>query len=93
MANVTVTLPTQLAQAIGASREVTIQAEDLNQLIEALAQRYNPTLKERLINKGKELNPIINIYINGRNIRYTGGLDTKLKEGDKISILPAVAGG
>jgi len=36
---------------------------------------------------------IINIYVNDRNIRYTGELETTLKEGDKVSILPAVAGG
>jgi len=92
VAEVTVTLPAPLASALGVSRELKIQAQNLRELIKALGERCGTALTQKLDHEGK-LNPIVNIYINGRNVRFTGGLETPLKEGDKISILPAVAGG
>jgi len=93
VAEVSVTLPASLASALGVSRELKIQARNLRELIKALGERYGAALTQRLLDQKGELNPIINIYINGRNVRFTGGLETPLTEGDKISILPAVAGG
>ena len=93
MAEVTVTLPTPLASALGVSRELKIQAQNLRELIKALGERCGTALTQKLLDHEGKLNPIVNIYINGRNVRFTGGLETPLKEGDKISILPAVAGG
>ncbi|MEM3387402.1 MAG: MoaD family protein [Nitrososphaerales archaeon] len=93
MAEVTVTLPAQLASALGGGREAKIKASNLRELIKALGEVYGEALTRRLIDQEGKLNPIINIYINGRNIRFTGNLETPLKEGDKITILPAVAGG
>jgi len=93
VAEVSVTLPASLASALGVSRELKIQARNLRELIKALGERCGAALTQRLLDQKGELNPIINIYINGRNVRFTGGLETHLTEGDKILILPAVAGG
>lgn len=93
MAEVTVTLPAPLASALGVSRELKVWAPNLRELIKALGERYGTALTQKLLDQEGRLNPIINIYVNGRNVRFTGGLETPLKEGDKISILPAVAGG
>ena len=93
MAEVTVTLPAPLASALGVSRELKIQAPNLREAIRALGERYGTALTQKLLDQEGKLNPIVNIYVNGRNVRFTGGLETSLKEGDKISILPAVAGG
>lgn len=93
MAEVTVTLPAPLASALGVSRELKVRAPNLRELIKALGERYGAALTQKLLDQEGRLNPIINIYVNGRNVRFTGGLETPLKEGDKISILPAVAGG
>jgi len=93
VAEVTVTLPAPLASTLGISRELKVQAQNLRELIRALGERYGAELTQKILDHEGKLNPIVNIYINGRNIRFTGGLETPLKEGDKISILPAVAGG
>jgi MoaD family protein len=93
VAEVTVTLPAPLASALGVSRELKVWAPNLRELIKALGERYGTALTQKLLDQEGRLNPIINIYVNGRNVRFTGGLETPLKEGDKISILPAVAGG
>ena len=93
MAEVTVTLPTPLAASLGVNKEIKIQALNLRELIKSLGERYGAKLTQKLLDQQGRLNPIINIYVNGRNIRYTGELETPLKEGDKVSILPAVAGG
>lgn len=93
MAEVTVTLPSPLASALGVRRELKIQAPSLRELIKALSERYGASLTQKLLDQQGRINLIVNIYVNGRNVRFTGGLDTPLKEGDKVSILPAVAGG
>ncbi len=93
MAEVSVTLPAPLASALGVSRELKMQAQNLREVIRALGERYGAALTQKLLDQEGKLNPIVNIYVNGRNVRFTGGLETPLKEGDKISILPAVAGG
>jgi adenylyltransferase/sulfurtransferase len=90
---VTVTLPASLASALGVSRELKIEAQNLRELIRALGERCGTTLTQRLLSREGGLNPFVNIYVNGRNVRFTGGLETPLKEGDEILIIPAIAGG
>lgn len=90
---VKVTLPAPLASSLGGGREAEVDASNIRELIKALGERYGEALTRRLLDGEGRLNPTINIYVNGRNIRFTGGLETPLKEGDKVSILPAVAGG
>ncbi len=93
MPEVTVTLPAPLASALGGNRETKIQASSIRELIKALGERYGEALTRRVLDQEGRLNPAINIYVNGRNIRNIGGLETPLREGDRITILPAVAGG
>ncbi|AQA23196.1 sulfur carrier protein CysO [Rhodococcus sp. MTM3W5.2] len=49
-------------------------------------------LKDRLINDGK-LHRFVNVYVNDEDVRFSGGLDTEVADGDSVTILPAVAGG
>jgi MoaD family protein len=93
VAEVTVTLPAPLASALGVNRELKIQAQNLRELIRALGEKSGAELTQKLIDQKGELKSTVNIYVNGRNVRFTGGLETPLREGDKITILPAVAGG
>jgi adenylyltransferase/sulfurtransferase len=93
VAEVSVTLPAPLASALGVNRELKIQAQNLRELIRALGEKCGAALTQKLIDQEGELKSIINIYVNGRNVKFTGGLETPLREGDKITILPAVAGG
>jgi molybdopterin synthase sulfur carrier subunit len=61
-------------------------------LIEVLERQY-PGLKDRLLEDGGELRRFINIYINQEDIRFLQGATTTLKQGDEVSIVPAIAGG
>ena len=61
-------------------------------LIEVLERQF-PGLKDRLVEDGGQLRRFINIYINQEDIRFLQGATTTLKQGDEVSIVPAIAGG
>ena len=61
-------------------------------LIEDLEKKY-PGLKERLCDETGAIRRFVNIYINEEDIRFMQGKDTSVKDGDEISIIPAIAGG
>ncbi len=67
------------------------QGRTVREVLESLDRAY-PGLCERLLD-GKELHRFVNIYRNEEDIRYLQSLETEVREGDVISILPAVAGG
>jgi molybdopterin synthase sulfur carrier subunit len=50
-------------------------------------------MRERLCDEAGSLRRFVNVYINGEDVRFLSGLDSTLKEGDEVSIVPAVAGG
>ncbi len=65
--------------------------EALEELIGDLEARH-PGLKDRLIDKGA-LRRFVNVYLNDEDVRFLGGLDTPVADGDTVTVLPAVAGG
>jgi sulfur-carrier protein len=64
----------------------------LRDLLETIEARY-PGFKERVLSDGGELHRFVNVYVNDEDVRYLGALDAQVREGDTVSILPAVAGG
>ena len=89
---VEVRLPTLLrAQADGAS-SVAAEGATVGEVFGALTDRH-PGLKGQLVDDHGELHKFVNVYVNDDDIRYLDQLDTKVGDGDSISILPAVAGG
>ncbi|MBI4258650.1 MAG: MoaD/ThiS family protein [Thaumarchaeota archaeon] len=62
-------------------------------MVMTLSDRYGEDVKEKLLDGEGRLKAVLNVYVNGKNVRFTGGLDTSLNPGDKVTILPAVAGG
>ena len=79
----------------GLSDKVEILVGDAHELLAALIEdlESNHTgIKERLIDNG-ELRRFVNVYVNDEDVRFTGALDTQVKDGDSVTILPAVAGG
>jgi molybdopterin synthase sulfur carrier subunit len=60
--------------------------------IESIEKQY-PGLKERLCDESGELRRFVNLYVNGEDVRFLSGLQTVVKDGDEVSIVPAVAGG
>lgn len=89
---VRVRIPTPLRRLTGGQPEVTVQAATVAQCIDALEAAY-PGLGERLRDENGELRRFVNLYLNGEDVRFLNGLDTPLKEGDELSIVPAMAGG
>ncbi|HEX4994856.1 MAG TPA: ubiquitin-like small modifier protein 1 [Methylomirabilota bacterium] len=89
---VLVRIPTPLRALTKGAAEVQADAGTVTDLIEALERQF-PGLKERLVEDGGELRRFINIYINQEDIRFLQGATTTLKQGDEVSIVPAIAGG
>jgi sulfur-carrier protein len=89
---VTVRVPTPMRRVAGGKRDVSADGENVSAVIEDLERQY-PGFKDRLMDESGDLRRFINIYINGEDIRYAQGIDTPLKAGDELSIIPAVSGG
>ncbi len=90
--SVTVRIPTPLRKLTNELDVVTGDVGTLLVCIDSLEQQY-PGLKERLCDEGGELRRFVNVYVNGEDVRFQAGLETPLKPGDEVSIVPAVAGG
>ena len=87
-----VRVPTPLRPMTGGKSEVEVEGSTVAQLIENLGA-VHPGLKERLYDEKGEVRRFINIYVNEEDIRFLTGKDTPLKDGDEVSIIPAIAGG
>lgn len=88
---ITVRIPTPLRTLTGGKDEVTASGENVRQIIDNLEQSF-PGLKDRLCDE-KGVRRFVNIYANEEDIRFLDGLETKIKDGDSISVVPAIAGG
>ncbi|ORB83352.1 molybdopterin synthase sulfur carrier subunit [Mycobacterium kansasii] len=89
--SVTVSIPTVLRPHTGGQKRVLATGETLGAVINDLEANYSG-ISERLIDNGK-LHRFVNVYVNDEDVRFSGGLDTVLSDGDSVTILPAVAGG
>jgi molybdopterin synthase sulfur carrier subunit len=89
---VTVKIPTPLRNLTGQAAEVSADSASLTALVDELEGAY-PGMRERLVDEGGELRRFVNLFVNGEDVRFLQGLATPLKEGDEVSIVPAVAGG
>ncbi len=88
---VEVRVPTILRTYTGGQKAVSAQGASLGAVIEDLESNH-PGIRERLVD-GDDLRRFINVYVNDQDVRFTGGLDTSVSDGDAVVILPAVAGG
>ena len=88
---VTVRIPTPLRSLTGGLDEVTAQGTTVRAVIEDLEKNY-PGIKDRLCDE-KGVRRFVNIYANDEDIRFLDNLDTELKDGDAVQIVPAIAGG
>ena len=93
MSKVSVRIPSMLANLFGGDKEFKATAENLGELIQHLIDKHGSEVSKRMLDSNGKLKQVINIYVNGKNVRFTGELETKLQDDDVISVLPAVAGG
>ncbi len=86
-----VRIPTPLQKLTDGRTEVTCSAGTIGEMVDSLEKDF-PGMKERLTEGGK-VRRFINIYVNEEDIRFLNKEGTALKDGDAISIVPAIAGG
>jgi molybdopterin synthase sulfur carrier subunit len=88
---VTVRIPTPLRTLTGGEGEVSIDGATVKQVIDNL-EKAHPGMRERLLDD-KGVRRFVNVYVGDEDIRFLDGLETALKGGEEISIVPAIAGG
>jgi sulfur-carrier protein len=89
---VRVRVPTPLRKLTNGADEVGAQGNTVRALVEDLERSF-PGIKERICDENGKVRRFVNVYVNGDDIRFLQNLETSLKDGDNISIVPAIAGG
>ena len=89
---VPVLIPTPLRKYTNEQETVTVASGTVTELIADLETQY-PGIAARLTDDKGELRRFINIYVNEEDIRFLAGKQTEIREGDHVSIVPAIAGG
>ena len=89
---VTVRIPTPLRRLTQNQPEVEAEGDTIESLIENLEANY-PGIKERICDESGNIRRFVNIYLNDEDIRFLDGNATTVKDGDEISVIPAIAGG
>lgn len=89
---ISVRIPTPLRKFTGGAESVTASGATVAAVVQDVEGRH-PGLKERICDDAGKVRRFVNVYVNGEDIRFLSSLDTPVKEGDEISIVPAIAGG
>lgn len=89
---VTVHIPTPLRKLTGNQSEVQAEAATVAELIDNLESAH-AGIKEKLLDESGDIRRYVNIYVNDEDVRFLDGKETSLKDGDSVSIVPAIAGG
>ena len=90
--SVLVRIPTPLQPLVGGQAEVNVEASSLREAVSQLAAQ-NGDFNTRLLDDNRELRRFVNVHVNEEDVRFLQKLDTPLKSGDEVSIVPAIAGG
>jgi len=88
---ISVKIPSQLRAATQGESQASVDGSTVGEALDALYDRYGE-LRSRISEDGG-LRRFVNVYVGGEDIRFLDGLNTQVKDGDEITILPAVAGG
>ncbi len=90
--SVTVNIPTPLRKLTNNESEVSVEASSVGDLVDALEAAYSG-IAEKLLDEKGDIRRYVNVFVNDEDIRFLDGKGTALKDGDNISIVPAIAGG
>ena len=85
-------IPTPLRKLTNNEEIVEVDAATIGDAITELQRRF-PGIQERLVDESGAVRRFVNVYVNEEDIRFLENQQTKLKDGDEISIIPAIAGG
>jgi sulfur-carrier protein len=90
--SVSVRVPTILRPYTKGESAVQAEGATLSEVLESLDTSY-PGIKARVLDESGELRRFVNVYVDNDDVRFAQGLQTSIKDGGEISIIPAVAGG
>ena len=88
----TVRIPTPLRKLTNEQESVEVESATIGAAVEELEGKF-PGIKERIVDEEGEIRRFVNVYVNEEDIRFLKNQDTPLKDGDDVSIIPAIAGG
>lgn len=89
---IVIRIPTPMRSYTEGLKEVEVSAETVGEALCEVVQRY-PSIKQHLYDEADKLRPYVNVFINEEEIRTLRGEDTPIKEGDRLMIVPSLAGG
>jgi sulfur-carrier protein len=89
---ITVHLPSVLAVHAGGARTVEASGRTLGEAVADVAARY-PALGPRLRDTAGNPYPFVNFYLNDEDVRFRGGFAARVRDGDEVTVIPAIAGG
>ncbi len=87
-----VLIPTPLQNLTNNQATIECQATNIKEMLNDLEQNF-PGIKSRICDENGNIRRFVNFYVNSEDIRFLQGTDTALKDGDEVSIVPAIAGG
>ncbi len=87
-----VRIPTPLRKLTNNEELVEVSGSTVGEIIAELQTRY-PGFQERLLDENGQIRRFVNVYVNEEDVRFLNNQNTVLKEGDEVSIIPAIAGG
>lgn len=87
-----VRIPSQLKSLTKNSKEIVLEASNILELIDNMENDF-PGIKKRLMDNEGKIRRFINVFVNDEDIRFEDNLKTKIKDGDTVSIVPAISGG
>jgi sulfur-carrier protein len=85
-------IPTPLRAYTNGQSEVTVYGSNISDALTDLTTQY-PALRPHLFNDGGELRPFVNLFVGENNIKDLQGVDTPITDGEKIMLIPSIAGG
>ncbi len=88
----TLRIPTPLRPYAEGQSEISVQGTNVGEALDDLVSQF-PSLKKHLFTETAELRPFVNLFLGDEDVRHLQGLDTPLAEGDRLMIIPSIAGG
>jgi molybdopterin synthase sulfur carrier subunit len=86
-----VRIPPTLREQTGGKREIVAEGDTVRDLLDDLMSQF-PALRRQLVEDG-ELAPFVNVYVEGEDVRTLEGIETEVRPGSTLTLLPAMAGG
>ncbi|MGD8633566.1 MAG: MoaD family protein [Anaerolineales bacterium] len=85
-------IPTPLRSYTDGEKEIQVSGETVGEVMQQLTRQY-PSVRPHLFGDGEQLRPYVNIFLNDEDIRNLDGDQTPVREGDRLMIIPSIAGG